>query len=60
MEEQGSHTSKRKLHHSRRETLVSDTTVVDPRTAGRSGRIASEDNELVPFSELVKRLREEH
>lgn len=35
-------------------------TVVDPRTAGRSGRIASEDNELVPFSELVKRLREEH
>lgn len=60
VEEQGSHTSKRKLHHSRRETLVSDTTVVDPRTAGRSGRIASEDNELVPFSELVKRLREEH
>lgn len=60
VEGQGSHTPKRKLHHSRRETLVSDTTVVDPRTAGRSGRIASEDNELVPFSELVKRLREEH
>ncbi|ALU21209.1 RND transporter [Corynebacterium pseudotuberculosis] len=60
VEGQGSYASKRKLHHSRRETLVSDTTVVDPRTAGRSGRIASEDNELVPFSELVKRLREEH
>ncbi|AKK07111.1 putative RND superfamily drug exporter [Corynebacterium mustelae] len=41
------------------ETDIANTEIYGPDTAGRSGRVAAGDNELVPFSELMKRLKNE-
>ncbi|MDO4761173.1 MAG: MMPL family transporter [Corynebacterium sp.] len=41
------------------ETPIHEANIIDPRAAGRSGRLAAEDNELVPFAELLKRLKDE-
>ncbi|MDO5097539.1 MAG: MMPL family transporter [Corynebacterium sp.] len=41
------------------ETDIADTEIYGPDTAGRSGRLAAGDNELVPFAELMKRLKNE-
>lgn len=41
------------------ETPIDQATPIERNVASRGGRIASDDNELVPFSELLKRLNEE-
>ncbi|MCS4535983.1 MMPL family transporter [Corynebacterium sp. HS2168-gen11] len=42
-----------------KETPIKKAKVIDRTIAGRSGRLVTEDEELVPFSELLKRLKEE-
>lgn len=46
-------------HDMAAETPIEKAMPIEENVASRGGRIATEDNELVPFSELIKRLNEE-